>query len=774
MPATVTSIAPRRTSGPGRAQPPRRRPFRDSPKLILAGIAVLVGVLIALLAIANGTSRFSPDFLSEFVLYALSAADLTMLAALSFVLARNIVKLVVERRKALPFARFRAKLVVLLLVMTFVPSVLVLIVGSEIIRTSVDRWFNTPMDEILTSANKIASDYYHERQMLVSDHAARIARALASVDLSGSNVRPIRDLLAPDVTLQRVQMVEVYRVTQPAATSGSLPNIEPVVDVAAPALPPGYSRAAADRLAAQILANTSNTSGVSSASTPADTSSIESLGSSGDLLHSAAVIRGRDGKPTGVVVATDYLTGELAVRSRSMSQAFEKYNQLRVLKRPLAGVYLSFFLGVTLMILVGATWMGLYMAKRITGPVQMLAAAAREIGAGRLDQRVEPQSHDEFGSLVEAFNSMASELASSRRKVERSTIELERKHVEVEGRRRYIETILERITTGVVSVDAAGTITTINSAAARLLTLNRHIIGQPAFAVFDRIDLQPIAKLVAGAGRARTEPTAHEIAIAREGQERHLAVAATALVGDSGAPEGVVLVLDDVTPLIRAQKVAAWREVARRLAHEIKNPLTPIQLSADRLRRHFGGAPPQAKALIDECTATIIGEVESLKGLVDEFSQFARMPSPRTVPSDLGQLITDTIALYNGLFTDVTIEQRFAPGVPLVRLDPEQVRRVIINLVDNAIEAMERRGHIVVETQLDAANSLVRVVVADDGPGIPPAEREKLFLPYYSTKRRGSGLGLAIVRRIIAEHGGSIDVGDNTPRGTRFTIELPC
>jgi two-component system nitrogen regulation sensor histidine kinase NtrY len=774
MPATVTSIAPRRTSGPGRAQPPRRRPFRDSPKLILAGIAVLVGVLIALLAIANGTSRFSPDFLSEFVLYALSAADLTMLAALSFVLARNIVKLVVERRKALPFARFRAKLVVLLLVMTFVPSVLVLIVGSEIIRTSVDRWFNTPMDEILTSANKIASDYYHERQMLVSDHAARIARALASVDLAGSNVRPIRDLLAPDVTLQRVQMVEVYRVTLPAATSGSLPNIEPVVDVAAPALPPGYSRAAADRLAAQVLASTSNTSGVSSASTPADTSSIESLGSSGDLLHSAAVIRGRDGKPTGVVVATDYLTGELAVRSRSMSQAFEKYNQLRVLKRPLAGVYLSFFLGVTLMILVGATWMGLYMAKRITGPVQMLAAAAREIGAGRLDQRVEPQSHDEFGSLVEAFNSMASELASSRRKVERSTIELERKHVEVEGRRRYIETILERITTGVVSVDAAGTITTINSAAARLLTLNRQIIGQPAFAVFDRIDLQPIAKLVAGAGRAKTEPTAHEIAIAREGQERHLAVAATALVGDSGTPEGVVLVLDDVTPLIRAQKVAAWREVARRLAHEIKNPLTPIQLSADRLRRHFGGAPPQAKALVDECTATIIGEVESLKGLVDEFSQFARMPSPRTVPSDLGQLITDTIALYNGLFTDVTIEQRFAPGVPLVRLDPEQVRRVIINLVDNAIEAMERRGHIVVETQLDAANSLVRVVVADDGPGIPPAEREKLFLPYYSTKRRGSGLGLAIVRRIIAEHGGSIDVGDNTPRGTRFTIELPC
>jgi two-component system nitrogen regulation sensor histidine kinase NtrY len=762
MAATVTSISPRRPSGPSHPPPLGRRPFRDNPRLILTGIAVLVGLLIALLVLASGTSRYSPDFLSEFVLYALSAADLTMLAALLFVLARNIVKLVVERRKALPFARFRAKLVVLLMGMTFVPAVLVLIVGSELIRNSVDRWFNAPMDEILSSANRIAGDYYHERQMLVSDHAGRIARALSNVDLANRDVRPIRDLLAPEVTLQRVQMVEVYRAVPPGATPGPPHSLEPVVDVLAPALPPGYSRAAADRLAAQTLGGAQ------------ETRSVETLGSSGDLLHAAAIIRARDGRATGVVVATDYLTGELAARSRRMTQAFENYNQLRVLKRPLAGVYLSFFLMVTLLILVGAAWMGLYLAKRITGPVQLLAAAAREIGAGRLDQRVEPQSNDEFGSLVEAFNSMASELANSRRRVERSTIELERKHVEVEGRRRYIETILERITTGVVSVDAGGLITTINGAAARLLGLNAQIVGQPALAVFDRADLQGVGRLLAGAGRGKSEPAAQEIAIAREGRELHLAAVVTALVGDSGAPEGVVLVLDDVTPLIRAQKVAAWREVARRLAHEIKNPLTPIQLCAERLRRHFSAAPAPAKALVDECTETIVGEVESLKGLVDEFSQFARMPSPRTVPTDLGQLITDTIALYNGIFTDVRIDQRFASGVGQVRLDAEQIRRVIINLVDNAIEAMERRGHIVVETQVDPANGLVRIIVADDGPGIPPAEREKLFLPYYSTKRRGSGLGLAIVRRIIAEHGGSIDVGDNTPRGTRFTIELPC
>ena len=537
-----------------------------------------------------------------------------------------------------------------------------------------------------------------------------------------------------------------------------------MVDVtAAQQLPPSYSRAPADRLATQALGGKT------------ETRSIETLGTSGDLLLAAAVIRSGDGRATGVVVATDYLTGELAMRSRRMTEAFESYNQLRVLRRPLTGLYLSFFLMVTLLILFSATWMGSYLAKRITRPVLMLSAAAREIGAGRLDQHVEPQSNDEFGALVEAFNAMAGELATSRRKIDRSTIELEQKHLEVEKRRRYIETILERITTGVVSIDAGGSITTINSAAARLLSLPRTSVGQPALGGL-RSARSPAARGAASpARRGRSlSPSAQEIAVTREGQEIHLAAVATPLVGDSGASEGVVLVFDDVTPLIRAQKVAAWREVARRLAHEIKNPLTPIQLCAERLRRHFSTAPPTAKALVDECTETIVGEVESLKGLVDEFSQFARMPSPRTVPTDLSQLIADTIALYDGIFTAVRIDQRSAPDLPLVRLDPEQVRRVIINLVDNAIEAMERRGEIVVETQLDAAHSIVRVIVADNGPGIPAGERDKLFLPYYSTKRRGSGLGLAIVRRIIAEHGGNIDVGDNTPRGTRFTIELPC
>jgi two-component system nitrogen regulation sensor histidine kinase NtrY len=260
----------------------------------------------------------------------------------------------------------------------------------------------------------------------------------------------------------------------------------------------------------------------------------------------------------------------------------------------------------------------------------------------------------------------------------------------------------------------------------------------------------------------------------RGGHELHLTVVTSPLLSSDGTREGMVVVFDDVSPLVRAQKVAAWREVARRLAHEIKNPLTPIQLSAERLRRHFGQAPDATRGLVDECATTIIGEVESLKGLVDEFSQFARMPAPRAVPSNLHQVLDDTLALYQGLLAEVVIERRYAPVLPEVSVDPEQIRRVVLNLVDNAVEAMDRRGTIEITTGHDASHNLVTVVVADDGPGIPAGDRDKLFLPYYSTKKRGSGLGLAIVRRIVAEHGGSIDVADNEPRGTRFTIELPC
>jgi two-component system nitrogen regulation sensor histidine kinase NtrY len=769
--STVRDLRPRpKLPARAPAAPParERRPLRDNPRLILAGIILLLVSLVAIIRLSDRTTHLNPDVLSEVVLYTLSIADVTMLLALGFVLARNVVKLFVERRRGLPFSRFRLKLVAALLGLTIVPAVLVLLAGSELIRQTTARWFSQPVSEVLTSANAIAGTFYSDREALVAGQATRLAAGLPPQALSNGDVDALKASVAASVKEGRVGLVEIYRL-QPGA-DGKIGPV-PVVALQSPSLPPGHLRASSDRLAAKIAAGST------------DRQAHEPLDQGGELVRAGALVRGASGQAVGIVIASNFLSDELSKDARQIARAYEEYSQLQILRGPLEGVYLSLFLMMTLMILVSATWLGLYLAKRITRPVAMLAAGAKEIGAGHLDHRIEPETRDEFGSLVEAFNAMAGELATSQRRLERSRVEMERKNAEMDERRRYIETVLQRIATGVLSVGADGRVSTINAAAVRLLDVTPAIVGAPVDQVLGREDLQPLAALVGSAGSA-SKPAGQEIALAREGREIHLAAAITPLQGEEGAREGLVLVFDDVTPLVRTQRVAAWRDVARRLAHEIKNPLTPIQLCAERLRRHFGGAPEPTRALVDECTATIVGEVESLKALVDEFAQFARMPAPRAVPSNLNAVLTETLALYNGLLTHIAIDRQFTPGLPPVRLDVEQIRRVIINLVDNAIEAMGgiqagprpdgQPPRIAIETQHDPANAVARVVIADNGPGVPAADRDKLFMPYYSTKRRGSGLGLAIVRRIVTEHGGSIELGDNSPQGSRFVIELPC
>ena len=765
MPTTLHDVRPSRV--PAR-QPPapiaERRPFRDNPRLILLGILILLGALVAMVTLADRSADLNPNFLTEVVLYALSAADLTMLVALGFVLARNIIKLAVERRRGLPFSRFRAKLVGALLGLTIIPALLVLLVGGELIRSATQKWTSQPVEDVLGAAKQIAGEYYREREEIVAGHAANLARTLPVSALRSSDSATLRRIIEAEVTQGRARRVDVY---------GLAPGETPLSLVAAqsPSLPRSDVRGATDRLALRIAKG----------GPPTD---HEPLEGGGELVQAGALVLDPSSRqPLGVVITTDYLTGELATESQRIIAAYEDYGRLRFLSRPLKGIYLSLFLMMTLMILVSATWMGLYLAKRITRPVQMLAAGAREIGAGHLDHRIEPETRDEFGSLIEAFNSMAGELASSQRKLERSRVDLERKNLQLDERRRYIETVLERIATGVVSIGADGGIETINGAALRLLDVDRTIVGTHAEDLFERDDLKPLGILVRQTRSHAGQAAAHEITLVREGRELHLAAAATPLQREDGSHEGAVLVFDDVTPLIRTQRVAAWRDVARRLAHEIKNPLTPIQLCAERMRRHFGAAPGPAREIVEECTSTIVGEVESLKALVDEFAQFARMPAPKAAPIELPRLLLDALALYNGLFRNIRIEPRLDMSMPPVRLDAEQIRRVVINLVDNAVEALGGSAAVprpdggmptvIVEARHDPGNGVARIVVADNGPGISAADRDKLFMPYYSTKQRGSGLGLAIVRRIIVEHGGSIEVHDNEPAGSRFVIELP-
>ncbi|HEY6507254.1 MAG TPA: HAMP domain-containing protein, partial [Vicinamibacterales bacterium] len=466
-------------------------------------MAALVAALVGLLVLANRSTALAPDFLAEFVLYALVATDLTIVLALVFVLTRNIVKLVVEQRRPLPFARFRAKLVAVLLVMTLVPALLVSLVGSELIRSSVARWFDAPMGDVLASANSIAADYYQQQQDAVAARAARVSRALAEVAAGLDSAEGVEGVLRAEVAPDTPGSLHVYRVDgqeAPAATLVARAGEEPVAG-GADALVQLAVRVVASGQAMRV---------------------VERSADGAELIRAGAPVRVR-GQPTGAVVAMGRLAADVVARARGVTDAYEGYQQLRVLRQPLTGVYLSFFLMLTLMILVASTWMGLYIAKRITRPVQMLAVAADEIGAGHLDYRVDVPNRDEFGSLAASFNRMASELSASRGRLERSAVELEAKHAEVEHRRRYVETVLERLATGVLSVDAGGRIRTWNSAATRLLDLEGTATGLAVSEVFGAPGLEPFAALL-DAALVRPEPRAHDLLVTRAGRELHLSV----------------------------------------------------------------------------------------------------------------------------------------------------------------------------------------------------------------------------------------------------------
>jgi two-component system nitrogen regulation sensor histidine kinase NtrY len=377
---------------------------------------------------------------------------------------------------------------------------------------------------------------------------------------------------------------------------------------------------------------------------------------------------------------------------------------------------------------------------------------------------------------VDSFNQMTSDLASSKAKLETAYADLQSKHGEMEMRRSYTETVLGAVATGVVSLDPAGRITTINGAAERMLGIPAHTAqGLSASVALRRPDYAEISALIARMARVGEGTVEREVHLRRDGQAITLLASATALKGPDDADMGMVLVFDDLTELLKAQRLAAWREVAQRIAHEIKNPLTPIQLSAQRLRRRLGGnRDAEEKRLLDEATGTIIQEVDGLKQLVDEFSRFARMPALSLRSTDLARLLDGVCVLYRESHPALGIKSAFSPDLPPIEVDPNQIKRAVLNLVDNAVEAVGQVGDVVVETVWLPDSRRARIVVADSGPGISAEDKERLFVPYFSTKTTGMGLGLAIVHQIVTDHGGTIWVEDNLPQGSRFVIDLPA
>jgi two-component system nitrogen regulation sensor histidine kinase NtrY len=447
---------------------------------------------------------------------------------------------------------------------------------------------------------------------------------------------------------------------------------------------------------------------------------------------------------------------------------------MKILKAPIKTSYLITLLMVALLVIFCAIWFGLYLAKGITVPIQHLVEGTRAVADGNLDFRVQATSDDEIGWLVQSFNQMTDDLRTSKMALEQANAELKDRNQELEARRNYTATVLENVAAGVLSLDKHGRVSTMNRSAQMMLGIDaQEAIGRVYRHVFSATHLDSMRGLMKRLVSGRREHIADQLQFLVGGRVLILLVNISLLRDSDGHYLGMVLVFDDLTELIRAQKLAAWRDVAQGIAHEIKNPLTPIQLSAQRLRRKYREHSGDFGEVFDECTHTIITQVEGLKGLLDEFSAFARMPEAKPTPTELPPLIEEVLQLYRGAHHDIELTLSCDPAVVKVNVDGEQMKRALINLVENAIEAMHGRGHLDIVTSLDGRQQRVCIEVRDSGVGIPPQVRDKLFLPYFTTKNRGSGLGLALVNRIVADHGGRISVRDNSPRGSIFAIELP-
>jgi two-component system nitrogen regulation sensor histidine kinase NtrY len=414
---------------------------------------------------------------------------------------------------------------------------------------------------------------------------------------------------------------------------------------------------------------------------------------------------------------------------------------------------------VTLLIIFSATWFGFHLAKDITVPIKEMAEATHRIASGDLNFRIQMKAADEIGMLVQSFNQMTQDLHVSR--------------MELEQRKKYMEIVLKNVAAGVISIDEKGRITTVNTPAEQMLEVSAEAILDKDFSsVLDREFVEPIEELSLEMKSSQRDSIEKQIALTLKGKSLSLLINLTALKDEEGAPMGVVAVFDDLTQLIKAQRMAAWREVARRIAHEIKNPLTPIQLSAERLRKRYLEKLQEDGTVFDECTRTIIKQVEELKSMVNEFSNFARMPAAVPAPNHLNEIIQETLILFQEAHKHVRFE--FIPHeLPVLNIDREQMKRVMINLIDNSITATGSNGEVRIQTHYDPKLQTVRLEVSDNGVGITDEDKRRLFEPYFSTKKSGTGLGLTIVNTIIADHHGYIRVHDNEPKGTTFLIDLP-
>jgi two-component system nitrogen regulation sensor histidine kinase NtrY len=678
--------------------------------------------------------------------YGLSSINVILILLLLFLIVRNIVKLFYEHRRGIIGSRLRTKLVAAFVGLSLVPTILLFLFAINFLSYNLEFWFNVKTGEALNKSLEVAQIYYQQAAEQAKFNARQISADITRNRLyQHDRLEYLKSFILQRQKNYNLGMVEAHFDFQP--NNMMFPDAEhPELNF--PLLTPKMLE---DLYSGKEIFTVESTN-------------------VGEIVVGVAPVFSY-AVPSEVIgrVSVGYnIPQGLVEKLRNIADASQQYGQINILKNPIKFNYLVTMSIVTLVIIFLATWFGLTLAGNITGPIQNLAEATNKITQGDLDIQIDVEADDEIGLLVKSFNKMTKDL-------KKSSGGLVQANISLEERRKYIETILRNVSAGIISLDKNGVITTINNAAEKMFDLNpedvlnknfRDLMIPEHLTLVDEF-MKEIEESNEGALQKQLELMLKDRALT-------VLLTVTTIKDESGNDTGMVVMFEDMTQLQRAERAAAWREVARRMAHEIKNPLTPIQLSAQRLQKKYSEKLEDG-SVFKECTQIIIDQVEVLKNLVNEFSRYARMPVTTPAPNDLNEVIADSVSLFQDAHKDITFEFKKAENMPKFEFDAEQMNRVLINLLDNAVAAINdnKGGKIEITAGYDEQSRRATVAVADDGSGVPANYKGKVFDPYFSTKKSGTGLGLAIVNSIISDHHGQVSVSDNFPTGTVVSFQLP-
>jgi two-component system nitrogen regulation sensor histidine kinase NtrY len=728
----------------------KERKRRKRELILIFGILFVVALMTF---VESRIINFGADIAvsNTVLMFILININLLLLVLMIYLVFRNLVKLIYDRRRNVLGSKIRTKLVIAFVSLTLLPTIVLFFFSINFITSSIEFWFNVPVEQALENSLWVGGRIYSRAEENNRFLLERIAYQLKARNLLDSK--------------NQETLSQYIRIVQREYNLDALEVYAPTSERLMFALDPKLENEYFGIISAEDFQKELPSDGVRS---------ISQTIPSGEFVKTIGTVpfAVQPGEALGFVVATILIAPDLSENLQFIRRGFSEYQQIKLLKKPIQITYYISLSIVALLVLFCAIWFGFFMARSISLPIKELAEGTRRVADGDLSYSINPLGDDEFGGLVNSFNQMTKDLRTSRGQLELSARMLRHQNIEIEEKRRFMEIVLKSVSAGVVTLDAKGIISTMNKSAEKMLNLKseqilnksiKHLLtGQFLELANDIMDSLPVS---------RGDTIELPLKLTIEGRPRSFLISVNALKDDAGKHMGTLMVFDDLTELEKGQRMAAWREVARRIAHEVKNPLTPIALSAQRLKRKY--AQFVDDTIFEECTETIISQVELIRNLVNEFSSFARFPSANPLPCHLMPVVEETLALYREGHSRINFKINNTSDIPILNLDRQQMKQALLNLIDNAIGALKGTGNITIGVTHDPILKKVRMEVADDGPGISNEDKTRLFQPNFSTKKTGMGLGLTIVNTIIADHNGMINVQDNTPRGAKFVIELP-